>query len=252
MRPVKKNSSEVAREWDALAPVRERQLSKGLDISFRSVVTPALFRLLGRSDFTAVLDIGCGTGHVSEMLADKAGRLVAVDISAVSIELARRRLQGLPRVEVVNASVEDYARGVGRSFTLVIANMTLMTTLDLNGVVEAASRLLRIGGHFVFTITHPCFWPRYWGYDSADWFNYFNEVEIAAPFRITGIDTGIETTHIHRPLSCYFSSLERRGLNPTLIVEPKPTGREHPDYLKGWSFPRFLGVRCSLNQIVDK
>ena len=33
-------------------------------------------------------------------------------------------------------------------------------------------------GVFIFSITHPCYWPIYWNYYKEDWFDYNKELNI--------------------------------------------------------------------------
>src|SRR4051794_33505130 len=53
-----------------------------------------LERLTGLAPDAAVLDVGCGTGRVTEALLDLVprGRVLAIDASADMVELARQRL----------------------------------------------------------------------------------------------------------------------------------------------------------------
>jgi ubiquinone/menaquinone biosynthesis C-methylase UbiE len=44
----------------------------------------------------AALDIGCGTGSFSRLLAERADRVVALDLSPRMIEVAREALQAVP------------------------------------------------------------------------------------------------------------------------------------------------------------
>jgi SAM-dependent methyltransferase len=59
-------------------------------------------RALGR-----VLEVGCSIGVFTAMLAPRCGELVAIDFSARALELARERLAGLDRVELVQAGFPE-------------------------------------------------------------------------------------------------------------------------------------------------
>ena len=132
-----------------------------------------------------VLDVGCGCGVLTGELATIAGRAIAIDISGKSVATARSVCAAIPNVEFITVSVQEYSRRTGHpSFTLAVANMSLMTTIDLNSAVDAIARLLKPHGHLVFTITHPCFWPLYWQY-SREWFSYKQDIVIEAPFKIS-------------------------------------------------------------------
>src|SRR5574337_756507 len=51
------------------------------------------------------LDLGCGTGKQTVLLARRAGRVVGIDISDQMIEAARRRCNGRPNVSLVTGDI---------------------------------------------------------------------------------------------------------------------------------------------------
>ena len=108
-------------------------------------------------------------------------------------------------------------------FTTAVASMTLMDCLNLIPFVEATAGLMDRQGSFVATITHPWFWPFYWGYNSADWFDYHQEVVLEGPFRTSSEVTERITTHVHRPLSSYIEAMSQAGLLVDRIDEPFPS-----------------------------
>jgi predicted TPR repeat methyltransferase len=245
IRPTHKSRVEIEREWDTIAPIRDTQISQGKDISFLKVLLPAIEKLTINSNFSHVLDVGCGVGFVAEAFSTKANYIVGVDISKRSIELAQKRLYGSRHAHFYCRSVEEFAQQTApHSFSLAIANMTLMTALDLLSLLRSVARLLRAGAHFVFTIIHPCFWSSYWGYDAADWFHYNQEIVVEAPFKISFDAVDIVTTHVHRPLSQYFSSLIEVGFIIEAVLEPFPPPDTDPEYIRNWKQPRFLAIRC--------
>jgi SAM-dependent methyltransferase len=113
--------------------------------------------------------------------------------------------------------------------------MTLGTAPDLLKLLSAVGACLKPGGVFIFTIPHPFFWPTYWGYAEAPWFDYTREMAIAAPFRIGAEGTEFTTTHVHRPLAAYFEQLRRAGFELEKLEEL--IGR-------GFRLPRFIAMRC--------
>jgi SAM-dependent methyltransferase len=235
MKPVSLRSrsiAAIAAEWDQLAGIRARQIASGSDHSARSVLRPAVLRLLGRT--TSVVDVGCGTGWLTAVLTRHAREVVGVDVSSESIRLARRDVRK-SKVKFVNMPIEKFAKSHPHFFTAAVANMTLGTVGKLSLVLAAVNQCLNKGGVFIVTIPHPCFWPLYWGYAEAPWFNYNKEIAIRAPFRIASEGTPFETTHVHRPLSQYIYALKKTGFDLELLEE-----------LVGIGFapPRFIAMRC--------
>lgn len=245
LRPVApKTLSDVAREWDVLSPIRARQLASGLDLSYDTVLVPTVKRLLGPlSGSTRLLDVGCGTGTLTAMLAVEAGQTVAVDPSPDSVAVARQLLQvnGVgDKVDLITTSVEAYADSATRRFDCIVANMTLMDAPDLRATMRAIAKLADVGARFVWTVTHPWFWPRYCGYDREPWFNYAREQFVEGEFKISNGRTGLISTHVHRPLHLYTGEITGAGFQIQAIEEPLPDSATMAKYPEPWQFPRFL------------
>ncbi len=218
-------------------------------MSFDLVLKPTLETLLVDCNLENVLDVGCGTGVLTEHLFSRSEKITGIDLSSVSIKIAEETCSGIANISFHNCSAEDLAnQSKVPRFTTVVANMVLMDCLDLNSFVEAAASLTVPGGHFIATITHPWFWPIYWGYAEADWFNYHREIVIEAPFRISTEITDRVTTHVHRPLHKYQNCLTSLGFIVDEILEPLPDEEVHSLYPDKWRFPRFLAFRASLVQ----
>lgn len=65
-----------------------------------------------------VLEIGCSTGLITQMLAARASHVLAVDVSARAVALACQRLQGSAHVQVVHADIT--AHWPGQSFDHIL------------------------------------------------------------------------------------------------------------------------------------
>lgn len=245
-----KGYSEIIKEWDSIASIRLKQVEEGKDISFKYVLAPTVLELLGGCNLSKVVDLGCGTGTLTKMIADKSAYVIGVDISKNNIDLARKNSSDYSNVDYVNIDIESFVSKVKEStFSTAVAGMTLMTVLNLDEVLETTREILKPEGHFVFTITHPCFWPLYWDYAKEEWFNYRKEIPVEADFKISLEKyEGCVTTHIHRPLEMYLNSLAKAGFCINKIVEPMPTQELQKVYPTLWGYPRFLGVHCSLNK----
>jgi 16S rRNA (adenine1518-N6/adenine1519-N6)-dimethyltransferase len=56
-----------------------------------------------KNDF--VLEVGCGTGSLTEILAEKAGRVVAVELDAKLIQIAQNQLQKAKNIDFINVDI---------------------------------------------------------------------------------------------------------------------------------------------------
>lgn len=148
---------ENAAFWDA------RMGPEGNDWQ-RDLIRPPTERLLALRPGELVLDVACGNGVFARRMAALGARVVAFDFSARLIELARARTAEYPdlagRIEyhVLDATDEAalLALGAGR-FDAAVATMALMDMPAIEPLFAALSRLLKPGGRFVFSVSHPCF-----------------------------------------------------------------------------------------------
>lgn len=104
-----------------------------------------------------VVDLGCGWGTFSFVLADRVDRVVGVDFSAKSIALCNRRLEREPHGNLSFLQADAGNTGLeGGAWDLVVA-ADLFEHLypdDSVRVVAEAHRLLRPGGRFSVWTPH--------------------------------------------------------------------------------------------------
>ena len=103
-----------------------------------------LARLKGIAPDATVLDVGCGTGRITEALFDlvPAGRVLAIDQSAEMVALARERLGS--RAEVWRQDVLDL--GLDRPVDAIVSTATLHWVPDHDRLWPRLASALRPGG----------------------------------------------------------------------------------------------------------
>ena len=80
---------EVGRLWNDNAEAWTKLARAGYDVCRDRFNTPAFFDMLPDVERLSGLDIGCGEGHNTRLLAKRGARVTAIDISEVFIEHAR-------------------------------------------------------------------------------------------------------------------------------------------------------------------
>jgi len=94
-----------------------------------------------------ILDLGCGTGHLTADIGEavgKTGTVVGLDRSATMLATAR---DAYPDLGFVRADARQFA--TGEPFDAVFSNAALHWIRDQRAAVETVASLLRPGGRFV-------------------------------------------------------------------------------------------------------
>jgi SAM-dependent methyltransferase len=124
-----------------------RQFGKRVDpfsyaaAPYESARLAAMDAALGAGPLGALLEAGCAEGHLTERLARRSSRVVAVDISGVALARARARA---PKVVFVEADLLTWTPGDAGPFDVVVLGDVLYY-LDRPGVEgEFASLFPRI------------------------------------------------------------------------------------------------------------
>ncbi|WP_424630396.1 class I SAM-dependent methyltransferase [Bradyrhizobium sp. SYSU BS000235] len=121
-----------------------------------AVLTPITRRLLsdaGLARDMRVLDVGCGTGDVSMLVADmvgSGGAVVAIDRSKDALAVARKRAQaaGHDNIEFREGSAEAFTTGV--PFDFAIGRYVLVHQPDPVSFIRAIAKNVRPGGVVAF------------------------------------------------------------------------------------------------------
>lgn len=103
-----------------------------------------------RRDFKNILEIGCGTGFLTELLAQKFPRanILAIDISPQMIEVARRKLACCPKVKYLVGDGENLR--VDGCFDLIVSSAVFQWFNTYLRPFAHYHRILEAEGHFLF------------------------------------------------------------------------------------------------------
>lgn len=103
-----------------------------------------LIELLAPQRGERILDLGCGTGHLTNQIALSGAQIIGLDISQAMIEQAR---QNYPELEFVQADAVAFS--FSEPFDAVFSNAALHWMTRQEAVVECIARALQPGGRFV-------------------------------------------------------------------------------------------------------
>ena len=103
-----------------------------------------LLALLHPQPGETILDVGCGTGHLTAQIAAAGARITGLDSSAAMIEKAQA---AYPNLEFIQADATNFS--FPEPFDAVFSNATLHWISDAEAAVKCMAQALKSGGRLV-------------------------------------------------------------------------------------------------------
>jgi SAM-dependent methyltransferase len=180
---IQKANDETRQAWDANAAFWDERMGEGND--FVDVLEwPATLRLLDTQPGQHILDIATGNGLTARRLAALGAQVTAFDFSEELIKLAKMRTP--PSLSMITYYVLDATNEAALLATLgttgtsgtsgsstpsetsntlmtsapfdsALCNMALFDMADIEPLFHVLPKLLKSGGRFIFSLTHPAF-----------------------------------------------------------------------------------------------
>jgi len=250
---------DIRGQWNANAAAWTELSRAGFDLYRDLVNTPAFFELLPPVDGLVCLDLGCGEGHNTRLLAGKGARIAALDIAESFIAAATEAGRGGICYLVGDGAALPFRAS---SFDAVTAFMSLMDVAEPERTLGEVTRVLRPGGFVQFSVLHPVIsapigrWVDdesgarqaravgdyfYQGLLTETW--AFNN----APAQLRDRYEPFTITYARRTLAGWLSAVLGGGLAIEAIAEPcadEETAAAHPQVADTRIAPYFLIVRA--------
>ena len=137
---------EAYSQW-AVTYDSDRNLTRDLD----QIVTRAM---LAHRQYTSILELGCGTGKNTTLLAQLGAHVQALDFSDGMIAQAKAKLPGTNVTFSVADLTQPWPRA-DQSVQLIVCNLVLEHVADLSFIFAEAYRVLVEGGQFFICELHP-------------------------------------------------------------------------------------------------
>lgn len=115
----------------------------------------AMLNLLPDLSSKSGLDAGCGTGRYLQLLRERNARAIGIDRS---IEMLSRAAPGASLVRGDLCALPLDAESVD----VVVCGLALGDVSDLSLAVFELGRVLRMGGHLLYSVVHPSGGPAGW------------------------------------------------------------------------------------------
>ena len=103
-----------------------------------------LLALLNAQAGEKILDVGCGTGHLTAQIAASGAQVTGLDFSDAMIEKARATYPG---IEFQQADATNFS--FATAFDAIFSNATLHWISDAEAAINCMAKALKSGGKFV-------------------------------------------------------------------------------------------------------
>lgn len=195
-------------------------------------------RILGDVGDKDVLEVGCGASQCSRWVRAHGGRGIGLDLSPRQLQHSRRLDEETGIAVPVVTGTATALPFVDDSFDVVFSSFgALQFVADLDDAIAETARVLRPGGRYAFSITHPTRWmfpddPGPAGLTAGQ--SYWDRTPYVEVEEETGVVAYVEH---HRTLEDWVRLLAKREFRITDLVEPQwPEG--HDRVWGGWSHLR--------------
>lgn len=149
----------VSDHWEANADTWTQLARAGYDIYRDALHTPAFLEMLPEIQGLNGLDVGCGEGANTRLLARVGAKMTAIDIAPTFIRYATEYEEKEPLgIDYLTADALHLPFN-NAQFDFASAFMSMMDMPQQGDVLKEVFRILKPQGFFQFTILHPCFVP---------------------------------------------------------------------------------------------
>jgi ubiquinone/menaquinone biosynthesis C-methylase UbiE len=253
---------EVGKMWDANADAWTKLARMGYDVYRDHLNTPAFMKMLPDVSGMRGLDIGCGEGHNTRLVARRGAAMTAVDIAPKFV----RHAADMEAEEPLGIRYAAASGGAlpfpDECFDFALAFMSLMDMACHEAAVGEAHRVLKPGGFLQFSIIHPCFWTPRWewirnetgqkvavacgDYFEERWGTVEEWIFGAAPQELREKLPKFRVPRFFRRLSSWMNLLAEAGFRLEQMQEPcadEETAKRCPDVADTRILPLFLHAR---------
>ncbi len=253
----------VARCWEENAEGWTRLSRQGYDRCRDLYNTPTFLAILPPIAGLNGLDIGCGEGSNTRRLAERGARMIGIDLAPTFIRHAREAEAEKPQgitYQIADAAALPFAAA---QFDFLTAFMSFQDIARQQEALQEAFRVLKPGGFFQFSITHPCFLTPKWGWLRDETGrkqallvgDYFRDgtcrveewIFGAAPEAEKAKYPKFKTPYFEWTLSTWLNRLLAVGFSLEHFAEPAPdeaTLQAHPEEYDARLIAYFLIIRC--------
>jgi len=157
--------------WRKVAGWYDKTVKEGESYQ-NKVIYPNLLRWLHDLKGKKVIDVGCGQGFFSRVMAEKGAMVTGVDSAGPLLQIAKKEGKN---IKYVKADVHDLSFAKAGEFDMALCVLSLQNMENLKGALAEISRVTKPGGKLIAVLNHPAFripQSSSWGFDDGKGIQY--------------------------------------------------------------------------------
>ncbi|MFA5993895.1 MAG: class I SAM-dependent methyltransferase [Parcubacteria group bacterium] len=238
--------------WDKVAEEYCEAVGETGDINHQAYLNPIVLAILGDVNGKKILDLACGQGYFSRIMARSGADVVGVEISPILVETAKKKEKECPLgIKYIQENSSKMEVLKSNSFDLVVSNMAFHDIAEIESTIKECARVLHRVGRLVFSMSHPLITSSERHRDEKGYYRkayaYMTPVERTHP--MFPKEKGIHL--YHRPIGFYVEQLAKNGfviLNMQEVIIPHsdsdPLTRDEEKRMHKNEFPYFMVIEA--------
>ena len=214
-------------QYDKIAKFYDDLMGDVGDVPHTFLIDPLMSSFLPPKRDLTVLDLGCGNGYWTKLLAQKYKKVVGVDNSKKLIQIAKNKRQ-LSNIEYKLVEIESDFPFINNSFDLIFSNMVLHYVKDLNKLIQELHRVVKPNGLFLVSFVHPIF--------ESNKNSSLKSIKTRTPYKTSTLGGLAELTLYYQPLESIIKNFlnadfklihQKDAIITTDLVEKYPKYKEY-------------------------
>jgi len=137
--------------WNSLASTFESDVFQPVANDFKNTILDSLRPLSSKKRLVA--DIGCGTGSLLPLLSRHFKSVLALDLSDVCLEIARKRYIALKNLHFLQHDLSTVSPEIAQVDVGVCLNVAIMPDYAIRmGLLNNLVKMIRPGGHLLLLV----------------------------------------------------------------------------------------------------
>jgi|GEM_PF-2227098 len=142
-------------QWNNATDWYDKNIGESGDHLNQDIIRPAILALMGDLTGKTILDVGCGSGYFTALLAKHAGRVTGTDFAPGFISLCQSKYKEIPNLSFSVQDISKTSSFRNEEFDLILAKMVLQYVDNIAIFARDVRRTLKSEGRLVIAVNHP-------------------------------------------------------------------------------------------------